>query len=47
MEVRVNPEFVRANEVRTLCGSAEKLERVVGGLKHIPLEDTLSWMLQD
>lgn len=47
MEVRVNPEFVRENEVRSLCGSAEKLERVLGALGHIPLEDTLNWMIQD
>lgn len=47
MDVRVNPEFVRANEVRSLCGSAAKLERVIGKLNHIPVEDTLNWMLQD
>ncbi len=29
---RVNPAFVRANEVRTLCGSAAKLESVIGPL---------------
>lgn len=47
LEVKVNPEFVRANEVRTLCGSAKKLERVIGPLDAIPLEETLGWMLED
>lgn len=47
MEVRVNPDFVRSNEVRTLCGSAAKIEQTVGKLDHRPLEETLSWMLQD
>ena len=47
MEVRVNPDFVRENEVRTLCGSASKIQGVLGGIQSIALEDTLSWMLQD
>ena len=46
MEVRINPAFVRANEVRTLTGSSAKLEQVIGALPQIPLRDTLRWMLQ-
>ena len=44
--VRVNPAFVRANEVRTLSGSAAKLESAIGPLESIPLENTLRWMLE-
>ena len=47
LDVKVNPQFVRANEVRTLRGSAAKLESVIGPLNAIPLEETLEWMLQD
>ena len=47
LQVAVNPAFVRADEVRTLCGSAAKLERVIGPLDAIPLRQTLDWMLQD
>lgn len=47
LKVRVNPDLVRANEVRSLCGSSTKLQRVLGRLDSIPLEETLSWMLQD
>jgi nucleoside-diphosphate-sugar epimerase len=47
MEVKVNPEFVRTNEVRSLCGSSAKLQGVIGALDSISLEQTLSWMLQD
>ena len=47
LEVRVNPAFVRANEVRTLCGSPDKLEQVIGPLDSIPLRQTLGWMLED
>lgn len=46
MEVRVNPAFVRADEVRSLCGSAVKLEQAIGPLKQISLEETLRWMLE-
>lgn len=45
-EIRVNPALVRENEVRTLSGSPAKLESVIGSVKHIPLEETLGWMLE-
>lgn len=44
--VRVNPAFVRANDVKRLQGSAGKLERVLGKLDGIPLKETLRWMFQ-
>jgi nucleoside-diphosphate-sugar epimerase len=45
MEVRVNPHFVRANEVRELYGDNARLMGVIDRLNNISLEDTLSWML--
>lgn len=47
IEVRVNPAFVRANEVRRLQGNAARLESVVGPLEDYPLERTLSWMYDE
>lgn len=46
LDVRVNPAFVRANEVRSLCGSAAKLRSVIGEWGSPPLQDTLGWMLK-
>lgn len=46
MEVVVNPAFVRANEIRRLCGSPAKLVAAIGPLKDFSLADTLMWMLQ-
>ncbi|KWO41045.1 GDP-mannose 4,6 dehydratase [Burkholderia sp. MSMB1459WGS] len=46
-EIRVNPAFVRENEVRRLIGSKVKLERAIGPLETIPLRDTLRWMLEN
>lgn len=46
-EVRVNPQFVRANEVRSLCGSCAKIEGLLGELTRIPIEETLRWMLDE
>lgn len=45
--VRVNPQFVRANEVRRLCGSHARIEHLLGRLPSISLEDTLRWMLDE
>jgi hypothetical protein len=47
LEVKVDPGLVRANEVRSLCGSSAKLDRAIGPFSTITLEETLSWMLQD
>jgi nucleoside-diphosphate-sugar epimerase len=46
MEVKVNPAFVRANEVKRLLGSVAKLTRIIGSLPAIPLEETLRWMYE-
>ena len=45
IDARVNPDFVRAQELRKLSGSPEKLEACIGPVAHRPLEDTLEWML--
>ena len=45
IEVRVNPAFVRANELHRLCGNPHKLLEAIGGLESPALEDTLRWML--
>ena len=47
MDVRVNPAFVRANEVHRLCGSPTKLLACTGSLPVPALEDTLRWMLAE
>lgn len=45
LQIKVNPAFVRANEVHRLCGSPAKLEACIGKLQHPALEETLRWML--
>ncbi|PLZ04264.1 epimerase [Burkholderia sp. WAC0059] len=47
IDVRTDPRFVRANEVRRLVGSDAKLRGIVGERQPIPLEDTLRWMYED
>lgn len=46
MAVKVNPAFVRANEIHRLCGSPEKLKACIGPLANYTLDETLSSMLQ-
>jgi nucleoside-diphosphate-sugar epimerase len=45
IEVRVNPAFVRALEVRSLVGDPRRLQARVGAVRAIPLAETLRWML--
>jgi nucleoside-diphosphate-sugar epimerase len=42
--VTVNPDFVRANEVKQLVGSNRKLLQLDSSLRVIPIRDTLQWM---
>ena len=44
MDVRVNPAFVRANEIPVLRGAPHKLQARTGHTSRIPLRDTLHWM---
>jgi nucleoside-diphosphate-sugar epimerase len=46
MEVRVNPAFVRKDEVKTLCGNPGSLHSLVGIAPAIELHETLRWMLE-
>jgi nucleoside-diphosphate-sugar epimerase len=45
LAVQVNPSFVRANEVKTLCADTSRLKSLIGARTLIPLEQTLQWML--
>ncbi|MDI2140554.1 MULTISPECIES: GDP-mannose 4,6-dehydratase [unclassified Pseudomonas] len=45
LEVEVNPAFVRANEVKILCGDNTRLCQLVAGWDTPGLDKTLSWML--
>lgn len=44
IEVRVNPAFVRGNEVARLTGDNRRLQSMIGPLDIIPLRTTLEWM---
>lgn len=44
IEVRVNPDFVRANEVKSLRGSNTKLDHALGSPPAFDFSSTLSWM---
>lgn len=41
IEVKVNPKFVRSNEIRSLSGSTEKLFHLIGNIDQQPFEKTL------
>ena len=45
-EVRVNPAFVRGNEVKRLVGAPTALQAIAPGFAPRPLRETLTWMLE-
>ena len=46
LDVRVNPDFVRADEVETLGGSVEKLRHLCPAWSPKSFEETLQWMFE-
>lgn len=44
IDIRVNPAFVRKNEIVSLAGDCEALSRVVSNSFEHSIEDTLRWM---
>jgi nucleoside-diphosphate-sugar epimerase len=46
IEVRVNPDFVRANEIKQLHGDNAYLKQLIGDHPLIPFKDTLQWMYE-
>ena len=46
IEVRVNPAYVRANDVLVLVGCNAKLRDAIGSIEPIALADTLRWMYE-
>ena len=47
IKVKVNPAFVRENEVKSLRGSNASLIEAIGSLEAIPLQETLRWMYEE
>ncbi|MES2822815.1 MAG: GDP-mannose 4,6-dehydratase [Pseudomonadota bacterium] len=45
INIKVNPLFVRANEIAQLYGSPDKLYSCIGSANNFELSDTLQWML--
>lgn len=44
IEVKVNPQFLRANEIQKISGNPQKIEACIGQLKWPSLQETLGWM---
>ncbi|WP_313570823.1 GDP-mannose 4,6-dehydratase [Pantoea piersonii] len=47
IQIEVNPKFVRANEIKKLCGDVTLLNQITDQkMQKIPLRETLKWMLE-
>ena len=47
IEIKINPQFVRADEVRELTGDNTRLINIIGDIQYQALEETLGWMLSN
>jgi nucleoside-diphosphate-sugar epimerase len=45
LQIRINPAFVRENEVKVLVGSAERLRQLLPDIPTIDFGETISWMV--
>lgn len=46
IEVKVNPDFVRQNEIKRLAGSNKHLHETIGVQQYPTIEETLRWMYE-
>ena len=46
IEVKVNPEFVRKDEIKSLTGSIDKLFQMIGYVDQKDFKDTLRDMIE-
>ena len=47
LEVNINSNLIRPNEVLVLSGNPSKLQKTIGEIHFPPIEETLLWMLND
>lgn len=47
MNIKVNPKFVRANEIQILAGLNDKLLSMISEISFYDIKDTLKWMLSN
>lgn len=44
LSVRINPSFIRENDVKALWGANQLLSSLIGPVQYRPIEETLGWM---
>lgn len=45
IEICINQDFIRPNEIKSITGCTSKLESVMQNIERIKIEDTLKWMI--
>ena len=45
IKININPQFIRANEIKILQGSNKKLVSLMGGFTFTPMTRTIDWMI--
>ncbi len=47
LQIRINPAFVRENEVKVLVGSSERLRQILPDIPAIDFSETIDWMVSN
>lgn len=47
ISINVNKKYVRANEIKIVMGSNDRLKKIIGDWSDYELQDTVEWMLKD
>lgn len=47
LKIRINPAFVRENEVKVLVGSSERLRQLLPDIPAIDFSETIDWMVSN
>jgi GDP-6-deoxy-D-talose 4-dehydrogenase len=45
LEIKVNPKFIRENDIKSLVGDCKKIKKAIGSFKQYEISETISWML--
>jgi UDP-glucose 4-epimerase len=47
LKIKVNPDFIRPNEIKKLQGCNKRLTELIGDINRPAIEETIDWMIRE